>query len=748
MNNRLDAPRGQILGQVQVDEYPKTGHDLSMSVLTTGKIGTIYPTQALPVNYGDSIQNKSSAVVQFQPLAVPMMANMTIKQEHFYVPYNCVWSNWDNFISGGEENDFNTPPPLTSLRSIIYMINSLFGVETYNSGVQVSIPFGITKDVQSGHIISFLNSSVVDEYIDKYKDSQYNEFAKQYEIEDLSKFMPESLKKALEFFYHSIDNSQQSTGKLNLAVPLQYYLDDNEINFNDYNAKPLEYEKDILDSLNNAWSAINQSDPLHRPIILPQAIGYVQEFYNFFKPLIGPGSYFDLLGMGVFTFEDFLLAIYYELYDTYTQFESLPESVQLSTSYGVLFVDPKYINNEQVHVLNLRAQYLTWYNNYRDQLLELNAMKPRTADDALDYELILMLMPRQRCWQKDTFTTALTTPATADVAIPTSLSLQVFSQRRYEMTDEQRSDMYHNQMDINSIKFMDGEVIKIPSNYISGFGNQVIDTGSNTNGFSLHMLDAARRAQKFLKKALFIGNRIQDFVYSQFHVKYLDARLRLPELLATSKQLVKMETLVNNTTTQESIAGDKAGFAYGNDEGNFFDRYCEEAGVILSFFTIMPDTTYTKLRDKQYSRLDRFDYPFPDFATLGMDGVFQSELAYQAVGSAVQYEDTDTTSALEGFPIKNALFGYQGRYYPQKSRVSTEHGEFLTTQNMYTFGRSFNPYMRDGMPKLNAYFVHCFPPLDMFVMDNRDYPIDDYWRAEIYHDTKADTELPKYSIQL
>ena len=748
MNNRIDAPRGQVLGQVQVDEYPKTGHDLSMSVLTTGKIGTIYPTQALPVNYGDSIQNKSSAVVQFQPLAVPMMANMTIKQEHFYIPYNCVWSNWDNFISGGEENTFNTPPPLTSLRSLVYMINSLFGVQTAINGQQVAIPLNITKDPQTGHTITFINSDVVSEYIDKYKYSNYTTFAQEYEIEDISKFMPESLKKALEFFYHSIDNSLESTGNLNISVPLQYYLDANELNFNDYIAHPLEYEKTIIDSLQQAWRSFSGDEPELRPIILPQAIGYIQEFYNFFKPLIGPGSYFDLLGMGVFTFEDFLLAIYYELFATYVQHQQLDEGTQRETYNAVLYVNPIYCNDEQVHVLNLRAQYLTWYNNYRDQLLELNAMKPRVDDGALDYELILMLMPRQRCWQKDTFTTALTTPATADVAIPTSLSMRVFQTRAYEMDESQISTMKHNQMDINQIKFMDGEVIKIPTNYISGLGDELLNTGINSNGFSLHMLDAARRAQKFLKKALFIGNRIQDFVYSQFHVKYLDARLRLPELLSTSKQLVKMETLVNNTTTSESIAGDKAGFAYGNDEGNYFDRYCEEAGVILSFFTIMPDTTYTKLRDKQYSRLDRFDYPFPDFATLGMDGVFSSELAYQAVGTPIQYQDDDPAARDEGWPIRNALFGYQGRYYPQKSRVSTEHGEFLTTQNMYTFGRSFNPYMRDSMPKLNAYFVHCFPPLDMFVMDNRDYPIDDYWRAEIYHDTKADTELPKYSIQL
>ena len=94
---------------------------------------------------------------------------------------------------------------------------------------------------------------------------------------------------------------------------------------------------------------------------------------------------------------------------------------------------------------------------------------------------------------------------------------------------------------------------------------------------------------------------------------------------------------------------------------------------------------------------------------------------------------------------KPLVFGYQGRYYDSKFRQSTEHGELLTTQDMYTFGRQWNIYDKDGRPKLNYEFVHCFPPLDMFVMEDK---TQDYFRFDVTHNTLAELVLPYHSIYL
>ena len=133
---------------------------------------------------------------------------------------------------------------------------------------------------------------------------------------------------------------------------------------------------------------------------------------------------------------------------------------------------------------------------------------------------------------------------------------------------------------------------------------------------------------------------------------------------------------------------------------------------------------------RDYSRLDQFDFAFPEFATLGMDAVYDSEIT--SISTNVPHSDIQ-------------VFGYQGKYYDYKAKHSEEHGELLDTQDMYTFARKFNMYDPNGRPKLNYEFVHCFPDLDMFVVDST---LADYFRYDIRHSTAAERELPVHSIYI
>ena len=179
---------------------------------------------------------------------------------------------------------------------------------------------------------------------------------------------------------------------------------------------------------------------------------------------------------------------------------------------------------------------------------------------------------------------------------------------------------------------------------------EIIVFDIETTGFSLHALEAAQRAQKWLQKALYFGNRISDFYYLRFGVRFLDARLRLPELLTSSRELVKLDVIMNNTniTTEangevfQSVAGDRAAYASAYDNGNSFDRFCEEHGVIMSFLTIMPQVTYAYGINRDYSRLDQFDFAFNDFATLGMDAVYDTEITSTALSNAFLFGENQS----------------------------------------------------------------------------------------------------------
>lgn len=750
--------KGQLTYQIEVDKQQKNGFPIPCTFKSTGKIGVLYPTQALEVTYGDTINNTSMAGVQFNPLAVPIMANMQVKQEHYYVPFIDVWENWDNFISGGEDLNFNTPPPTVSFERIMTVLNGLLSLDLDYIEVNVPAPSVGTDNIHMTEGKYFYVSLPAKNVIFSKLTALYAK-VQTYGVEDINKHLVMPAFNNLEKWFENQRNFIESYERLNgvpnvdchLTTDIYYRKTENkyyillgcnknaQLKLRDNSLVypfPADYE-DTVEYNNYVSTLVAYKSSISSTLstdfrFTSLGLEYIQKLYKPYQPFVGVGSYMDCLNMGCITEEHF----------QYLWYASFAYAEQNQSAFVIL---PDLLSDLQLRILELRSLYLIWYNNYRDQLLETKAMKPRRDDAITDDELFLLIIPRVRCWDKDSYTTALDNPATADAVVPVPYNNMVnnFYQRvddlnNIGMGSPENSDVRQSELNLYKITFANGDSLKLPTGFITGLSPQNT-TPYGATYFSLHVLDAVRRAQKFMRKALFYGNRIQDFIYSNFAVKYLDARLRLPELLATSVDTAELQTLVNNTTvvTEQSstVAGDRAGFAKAYDKGNYFSRFCEESGLIISYFTVMPEPTYAFGQSRQYSKLDRFDYPFPDFATLGMDAVYDNELTAMPIKVV-------NNGNLSAYPN---VFGYQGRYYDKKFRQSTEHGELLTTQDMYTFGRRWNMMNPADRPLLNAEFVHCFPPLDMFVMEDG---TEDYFRFDVLHDTTAELQLPYHSIYM
>ena len=699
---------GQLTAQINLKDQQKSGFDLSNNVLGTGKIGRIIPTRALHVMPGDTIKQDSKVAVQFEPLAVPILANMEVKQEHFYVPYNVVWQNWDKFISGGEKMDYSGVVPNKSLKDIVMCVVNILPRFTFD--IETSIPnFGIPEFDDMIYTAPRLLASVGDTYGIRDLLKPQFEVLKQLRERVLSN--PSWCSVSLKLIQGSSDID---TARLNF----DNYLSDNGLTGDKY--------------LNELRNKIVTGIMLHENALLPTSdfLELLHLAYDYYRPFFGYGSNLDYLNMCRLSFSEFLWVILEELSSNFAQ--------SSSSRIGYYFLQMRSINllsNKPLSVLHLRANYSVWYNNYRDILLETKPKEPSILDEVNNTELFTLLVPRQRCWEKDAFTTALDNPGTGNVAVPITyntesvlLSASALKVIKEDSTDTEAIRGMYDDMDIASIT-IDDKTYKLPTAFLRNLG------GENDNyeyqGFSLYALDAAQRAQKWLQKALFFGNRISDFYYLRFGVRFLDSRLRLPELLTSSSELVRIDTIMNNTSipSEGVVAGDRAGFASAYDNGNSFDRFCEEHGVILSYLTIMPQVTYANGSSRDYSRLDQFDFAFSEFATLGMDAIYTDEI------TASSLADVD----------KLDIFGYQGKYYDYKAKHSEEHGELLDSQDMYTFSRKFNMFDEDSRPKLNYEFVHCFPSLDMFVVDSS---LVDYFRYDIRHSTAAERGLPSQSIYI
>lgn len=111
--------KGQMYDQIDLGKISRSGFDLSWNNKGTGKLGRIIPTRCTEVLPGDRFKCSTQAAVQFEPLAVPILSNMFVKQEHFYVPNNILWKNWDKFITGGPNLDDTSVLPTFSLYKVL-----------------------------------------------------------------------------------------------------------------------------------------------------------------------------------------------------------------------------------------------------------------------------------------------------------------------------------------------------------------------------------------------------------------------------------------------------------------------------------------------------------------------------------------------------------------------------------------------------------------------------------------------------
>lgn len=729
--------KGQFVAQLDTGSHVISGFDYTYPFDGTGRLGRIINTRNMFVNPADVVKGKSIAALQFEPLAVPTLNNMYVKQEHFYVPFNVVWENFDDFISGGEDMDYNGKVPSASLSSMWL-------------GFKHCLTDGFTKDFPFDFLVSWNNdwSLTVDEQDFDYLCNwtmptwlvSYLDSNQLLDLFDHVQPLMRQIGVYLKDMYQYGDNVMNGGVKLFVKATAVTDVRSSNLSVVWNEDQPNKYLREIYKSVVTYADSLNNGSGVQ--YIIPNEIGMVvlTYMYEIIKPFFGLGSYLDQLGYNKLRFVDFLYLMVCGMHSFLEQSMSEGMNIAIYEKFSTL------ISEKPQSILPLRAQYCVWWNNYRDQLLETAAMRPRKTDSATNLELLVLLCPRLRCWHKDTFTTALDSAGTVNGVVPTSNqgTHESLTMKWREINGEAASEAIKNDKSVYELRFSASEVFQIPTGYISGMHTADEEkTNSTTSYFSLDMLEAAKRAQKWLRKSVFYGNRIQDFLATRFGVKFLDARLKLPELLATSSQLVRLTDVINPTTIEtdksSTIAGDRSAIAHAFDEdGGYFDRYCEEHGVIISNLTVMPDCSYMNGFARELSQLDQFDFPFEEFAVLGLDAVYDVEMSQKPVKVPVSSGSLAVTDA----PL---VFGYQGRYYNYKAHHGEVHGELLDTQDKYLFSRKFNIYDPDSMPKLNYIFVHCHPYLGMFVVDNE---YSDYFRYNIMHSYSADRLLPVHSMYL
>lgn len=339
------------------------------------------------------------------------------------------------------------------------------------------------------------------------------------------------------------------------------------------------------------------------------------------------------------------------------------------------------------------AFYRCWYDYYRDRnYVADNTLLPFGSGDQTDLAFEVF-QERYRCWEHDYFTSALlTTQRGAEVLMPLAGTGSV--------------QYYPNSvwLDTQDPGVGSPGTLVIPG---SG-GGETQSTGDagrslqlqNISGISLDSssvsindLRRANRLQEWLERNQLAGSRYNESIMAHFGRKTSDSRLQRAEYLGGGKAVIQISEVMTTAYSEDATAevvppGNPAGRGSTYADTNRFSYNCEEHGFVIGILSVMPTSGYMQGLPRMFRQRQTFlDYPWPTFAHLGEQEVFDYEIYMTPTSTAVQ-------------PADDPLFGYQSRYSDWKFIHSSSHGDFRSSLDFWHMTRLFG-----AQPVLGESFV-------------------------------------------
>lgn len=375
---------------------------------------------------------------------------------------------------------------------------------------------------------------------------------------------------------------------------------------------------------------------------------------------------------------------------------SLPDYMGLPIASDVIATTGQ---DAQVSTLPFAAYQKIYNDYYRDQNLQapvLDEVNAGLINPGLFTDLTTL---RTRAWQHDYFTSTLPwTQKGPEAMLPLGNTAPLlYNEDGLHVKSEAwiGSTGANTPPSLASNIEMDAAILNQVNSAIDGApisldvsGAHVADLSAATSS-SINDLRRAITLQVWLEKNARGGSRYTESINVHFGVRSSDQRLQRPEYIGGLKTPIKVSEILNTSGSTDNPSasyqpqGTMAGHGISVGGAKSFTYRAEEHGYIIGIMSVMPVTSYQQGIPRHFSRADKFDYYWPEFANLGEQAVMNQELAWS------------------GDVAYNAgVFGYTPRYAEYKYMSNTVHGDFKTTLDFWHLGRKFS-----ALPNLNSDFI-------------------------------------------
>lgn len=315
---------------------------------------------------------------------------------------------------------------------------------------------------------------------------------------------------------------------------------------------------------------------------------------------------------------------------------------------------------------------------------------------------------RPRAWAHDRFTSSLPfTQRGPDVLLPVAGSIPV----DWNVPGSETGMAVKADSGDPGSLYADGTSDDYPLSAYADLDNANLSTTIND-------FRRAERLQRWYENSARGGVRPNEATLAHWGVHTPDATLDRAEFLGGSMQpLVVSEVEQNSATTQTSPQGTLAGKATSYQPGRLFKGYFTEHGFVFVLTSSLVRANYAQGLPKMFSRMQRDEYAWPEFAQLGEEPVFTKEIAAQ-------------------FSAEDDVFGYTPRYSDYKSAICECHGDFKSSLSFWTQIREFA-----NKPELNSQFIFSDPNLSPFAVQSL---FTDLILCTATYNVKASRLLPFY----
>lgn len=153
---------------------------------------------------------------------------------------------------------------------------------------------------------------------------------------------------------------------------------------------------------------------------------------------------------------------------------------------------------------------------------------------------------------------------------------------------------------------------------------------NTVTGATINNLRQAFAVQQFMEADARGGTRYREIIRNHFGVDIDDKTVQIPEYLGGQRYMINVNQVVQTSATDsKSPQGNAAAISVTPFMENSFTKSFQEHGYVIGVCCIRNDNTYQQGIEKLWSRTEKFDFYWPEFAHLGEQAILNKEIYAQ-----------------------------------------------------------------------------------------------------------------------